>query len=171
MTGKRTEAICEHCGKLFWKKKSTQKFCCHVCAESSGCFYRNRISLPKNCPICHKDFQTFKRFQKYCGDECRKAANRISNASWVKSHRYELPFHRIRFAVLTRDGFRCHYCGRGPEDGVKLVVDHILAKRLSGSDELRNFVTACADCNSGKSDILLLATKTGQLPTFIRLAE
>lgn len=57
----------------------------------------------------------------------------------------------LRFAVLRRDGFRCAYCGRGESDGVKLHIDHLVPVARGGRSELDNLVTACQDCNLGKS--------------------
>lgn len=59
----------------------------------------------------------------------------------------------LRFDVLTRDGFRCCYCGRTPQDhGVALHVDHVVPRAKGGGETLDNLVTACLDCNLGKSD-------------------
>jgi hypothetical protein len=44
----------------------------------------------------------------------------------------------------------CRYCGSSAPE-VKLVVDHVIASTLGGSDDSSNLVTACFDCNSGKS--------------------
>lgn len=58
---------------------------------------------------------------------------------------------RLRFEVLKRDGFMCHYCGRrAPE--VVLHVDHIVPESEGGEDTLENLVTACEECNLGKSN-------------------
>lgn len=54
-----------------------------------------------------------------------------------------------RFAVLRRDGFRCRYCGRGPDEA-RLHVDHVQPRSAGGGEELENLVTACQDCNLGK---------------------
>lgn len=55
----------------------------------------------------------------------------------------------LRFECLKRDRFTCQYCGRkSPE--VKLQADHIKPRCDGGKDDLRNLVTACADCNAGK---------------------
>lgn len=59
---------------------------------------------------------------------------------------------RLRFEILRRDHYTCRYCGQAAPD-VKLTVDHVLPDALGGSDEAENLVTACADCNSGKSSI------------------
>jgi hypothetical protein len=61
---------------------------------------------------------------------------------------------RHRFAVFNRDEFTCQYCGRHPPE-VKLEADHIEPLALGGEDHERNMITACRDCNRGKSDIPL----------------
>ena len=59
----------------------------------------------------------------------------------------------LRYAVLERSGFRCHYCGqRAPE--VVLHVDHIIPVYAGGTDDRRNLVAACSSCNSGKGHAL-----------------
>lgn len=57
---------------------------------------------------------------------------------------------RLRFEILRRDSHACRYCGDKAPD-VKLTVDHVIPVALGGGDEPNNLVTACADCNSGKS--------------------
>lgn len=60
----------------------------------------------------------------------------------------------IRFEVLKRDSFACQYCGRKAPD-VLLEVDHIQPVSKGGTNDLLNLITACADCNEGKSDRVL----------------
>jgi hypothetical protein len=57
---------------------------------------------------------------------------------------------RLRFEILRRDNHACRYCGRGAPEA-KLTVDHVLPVALGGSDDASNLVTACQDCNGGKS--------------------
>ncbi len=57
---------------------------------------------------------------------------------------------RLRYEVLRRDGHACRYCGAKAPD-VDLTIDHVAPVALGGSDEPENLVTACADCNAGKS--------------------
>ena len=55
-----------------------------------------------------------------------------------------------RFEILNRDNFTCQYCGRkAPE--VELEVDHIKAVANGGTNDDDNLITACHDCNIGKS--------------------
>lgn len=70
-----------------------------------------------------------------------------------QSEARKLMSQRLRFSILQRDGFRCRYCGRGPEDGVKLVVDHVLAIARGGTSDESNLQALCFDCNAGKADI------------------
>ncbi|HLU82338.1 MAG TPA: HNH endonuclease [Trueperaceae bacterium] len=55
---------------------------------------------------------------------------------------------RTRFEVLRRDNHTCRYC-RSTEN--PLTVDHVTPIALGGSDAPDNLVTACRDCNAGKS--------------------
>lgn len=57
---------------------------------------------------------------------------------------------RLRYEILRRDNHACRYCGATAPD-VKLTVDHVTPVALGGSDDAANLVTACADCNSGKT--------------------
>lgn len=58
---------------------------------------------------------------------------------------------RTRFEVFKRDGFACQYCGAKAPDAL-MQVDHVSPVSKGGADEILNYVTACVDCNSGKSD-------------------
>jgi uncharacterized protein YozE (UPF0346 family) len=56
----------------------------------------------------------------------------------------------VRFNVFKRDNYRCKMCGRDVSDGVKLEVDHIIARANGGSNEDDNLWTLCFECNRGK---------------------
>lgn len=60
----------------------------------------------------------------------------------------------IRFEVFKRDSFTCQYCGQKAPD-VILEVDHIIPVKEGGTNDIMNLVTACRECNSGKSCKLL----------------
>lgn len=61
---------------------------------------------------------------------------------------------KIRFEVFKRDGFQCAYCGKTPPE-VMLEVDHVEPVSLGGTDDINNLITACFDCNRGKTNIPL----------------
>lgn len=58
----------------------------------------------------------------------------------------------VKRAVFDRDGAVCKYCGdlNGPYE-----IDHIVAVKLGGSDDLENLCVACKRCNRRKSDMPL----------------
>ena len=64
--------------------------------------------------------------------------------------RKEIP-KRVRFEVFKRDKFTCQYCGASAPD-VSLEIDHINPVAKGGTNEILNLVTACRDCNRGKTD-------------------
>ena len=57
---------------------------------------------------------------------------------------------RVRYEVLHRDNSICVACGGTPQNGVQLVVDHIVPVDWGGGSETDNLQTLCADCNQGK---------------------
>lgn len=57
----------------------------------------------------------------------------------------------VRFEVFKRDSFTCQYCGSKSPEAV-LHVDHINPVSNGGDNEIINLITACEDCNLGKSD-------------------
>lgn len=61
---------------------------------------------------------------------------------------------RTRFEIFKRDSFQCQYCGRTPPT-VVLNIDHVHPVAEGGDNEPENLITACEECNSGKSDKLL----------------
>lgn len=58
---------------------------------------------------------------------------------------------KVRWQVLARDGFRCRYCGAQGGDAV-LHVDHQRPVARGGGNQVWNLITACEECNQGKSD-------------------
>lgn len=59
---------------------------------------------------------------------------------------------RLRFEILRRDNHACRYCGATAPDA-HLTVDHVVPVALGGTDEPTNLITACVDCNNGKSSV------------------
>lgn len=60
---------------------------------------------------------------------------------------------RLRFEILKRDGNACRYCGAMAPDA-KLTIDHVMPVALGGTDDSSNLVTACRDCNAGKTSTM-----------------
>jgi hypothetical protein len=61
--------------------------------------------------------------------------------------------NRTRFEVLRRCNFACYYCGVPAALGLKpLHIDHVIPLSLGGTDDPWNLVSACWDCNMGKTN-------------------
>lgn len=60
-----------------------------------------------------------------------------------------------RFEVFRRDRFKCQYCGAQIQD-TELHVDHVIPRKLGGTDDPFNLVTACTACNLGKGSRSML---------------
>lgn len=61
---------------------------------------------------------------------------------------------KVRFDVFKRDLFICQYCSAKSPD-VPLEIDHIIPISKNGTNAIENLITACFDCNRGKSNGLL----------------
>ena len=59
---------------------------------------------------------------------------------------------KIRLQVLSRDNFRCVFCGRSPamEAGIQLHLDHVKPYSKGGEATADNLQTLCSECNWGK---------------------
>jgi len=70
---------------------------------------------------------------------------------------------KIRFNIFKRDCFKCRYCGRTVGPDLMLEVDHVVPVSKGGTNDPINLVTACFDCNRGKSKNLLGTNSIGPL--------
>ncbi len=67
----------------------------------------------------------------------------------IRGRKKAVKFSRIN--VMTRDGFRCQYCGlRLPMS--KLNYDHVIPRSQGGKTVWENIVTACYPCNDRKGN-------------------
>jgi len=57
-----------------------------------------------------------------------------------------------RYRILQRDNYRCTGCGRGPDDNVKLQIDHKIPVDLMEIKDYKDedLQTLCEECNLGK---------------------
>ena len=60
---------------------------------------------------------------------------------------------QLRSYVFHRDGRKCAYCGSSRKERYEL--DHIVPKRLGGTDRVSNLVVSCRECNAEKGNRLV----------------
>lgn len=154
----RREITCLKCGVKQTTTSKLTKFCSTTCANT----YRYEQTIKekrlykRSCKECGSNFETRRLNQVFCSKECYK--------TWGLKE-YESKSHlTLRWKVLVRDKFTCQYCGRTPQQGVILHVDHIIPRSKGGQDVKENFVTACEDCNIGKTN----AEYYGEICTYLK---
>ncbi|MFQ5825605.1 MAG: HNH endonuclease [bacterium] len=59
---------------------------------------------------------------------------------------FEFP-PNVKEEIFKRDNYRCVVCGRGREDGVEIVADHIKPKDKGGTNDAENGQTLCTEHN------------------------
>jgi 5-methylcytosine-specific restriction enzyme A len=80
--------------------------------------------------------------------EATKITESKTRSTVVEKHSRYIPLS-IRVDVLSRDGYKCIFCGRNSKE-VTLEIDHIIPFSKGGSNEISNLQTLCFDCNRGK---------------------
>lgn len=98
----------------------------------------------RTCDYCGTEYEPKRKTSKFCTAKCRY------HAHVVKDRPIKLPYD-LRWSILRRDKFTCRYCGARPPKG-ELRVDHVVSIADGGArTDRNNLVTACMECNSGKS--------------------
>jgi 5-methylcytosine-specific restriction enzyme A len=100
--------------------------------------------------------------QKLVRGWLRDRINEANNRSSVPSKAKNIPSKKspsqkrsrsislsVRLDVLTRDGYKCVYCGRSSQQ-IDLEIDHIIPYSKGGSNQIDNLQSLCFDCNRGK---------------------
>jgi hypothetical protein len=118
---------------------------------------RRNLSRPTTARVAARDARAGERPPSFPRElRVRPAAAPIDGAQTpilgsIGRARRPIPA-KLRFSVLMRDGFRCRYCGRtASEPDVVLHVDHVVPFSAGGTTSEGNLLTACSECNLGKS--------------------
>lgn len=69
----------------------------------------------------------------------------MSKGSALKANGSTTRWRKLREIVIRRDQGACQLCGREGHH-----VDHIIPRRLGGTDELHNLQLLCKECNLQK---------------------
>lgn len=68
---------------------------------------------------------------------------------------------RLEAEVYTVKGRMCQMCGLGPQDGVKLQIDHVIPRSWGGKTALENLEPLCERHNHGKQAFFSTYDKHG----------
>lgn len=158
---------CIGCGVIFQDRSynSSARYCSDTCRRNNY-VRRTNQKVQSICDFCGIIY--YKKFihQRYCSSLCSKAKQ--FEQLLAKHH----PWQKLRFLAFQRDNFTCKYCGRNVQDDhIKLVIDHLEPRHSGGRDSLDNYITACVECNSGKSDFCLSQTQIIKLKSGIQITS
>lgn len=103
---------------------------------------------PRFCEVCGSRIVNRSRNAKYCMECSAKCRPKR------KKRRVPKKYHKLRFRVFARDNFTCQYCGKKAPK-VELRLDHIVPISKGGTYTLKNLLTSCVECNSGKGDMIV----------------
>jgi len=143
-----SKSRCKACREYYPSKDRVGSFCSASCAAS---YYAAIDKLKvRRCILCHKEFMHERSDAIYCSYECSHEANLNRQRNRIVDQNGNRISSNQRWSIFSRDGFRCHYCGATPDDGIKLVLDHIIPIAKGGNNADNNLITACNLCNSGK---------------------
>ena len=76
---------------------------------------------------------------------------------------------RKRRRLIERDGLHCKKCGKKGNEG-NLTIEHVIPKSQGGSNDLKNLVLLCKNCNTDL-DVLRRCCKNGSLPVYHHFRE
>ncbi len=143
---------CELCSSDFKMARLNQRYCSIECNRKAS----NALSKERRKKHLVKNKKINKKRCKSCGDFFLPKTKRHG---WCSTECYRETTKKVRdiayFLIFERDGFRCQYCGKTPQDKIKLVVDHIYPVKKGGKGAINNLITSCDQCNSDKSDKVL----------------
>ena len=157
-TGKRQD-VCIQCGIELPKFKT--KFCSDRCRKIHEGLILDHGELTKVCPICGKEFKTFKSNKITCSEDCSNVRKwRIQDNSGIKID-YDISLKKL----AARDGNICQICGQPVDWEDKILkkvryvygnnypsIDHIIPKSKGGLHAWDNVQLAHRHCNSLKND-------------------
>ena len=143
-TKKLPPITCKGCGMSFIPNDGRQHYHSENCREAYyQRTYFSKATARKVCPNCGITFSTTKPGrQDYCTPECREEHKRKRHEDVAASVTAErATYLGDRFATLERDGHKCTYCGKGPQDSVRLDIE---------DDEKGGLRTICNLCLEGR---------------------
>lgn len=90
----------------------------------------------------------------------------MSRHSALRSNGSTSHWRKLREIVIRRDGGACQACGQEGKH-----VDHIVPRRLGGTDELSNLQLLCVQCNLSKGGRFFSTPKTPMTPHVLNTPE
>lgn len=173
---------CKWCEKEFVQSHGVL-WCSHECRKATEAARMReydkakKVLKSRRCKECGKEFtpEYGNKRRGFCSDICgSKYSNRVGKATRrARIANAPLVDNIDPIAVLSRDKWKCHICGRKTPKKLRGTIednapemDHIIPLARGGTHTWDNVACACRKCNSDKGDRIVGQLK---LPTFVAL--
>ena len=130
------------------KQSHEQRLCAQTLLRPVTQFdlwYRNQHIATNGRVRSGKDY-------KFTLDDILSRVAFTNNSQASTEYQRSLVTPKVRSRILKRDGYKCTQCGRTADDGMKLVVDHIVPVSKGGETKDSNLQTLCFECDKGKGN-------------------
>jgi 5-methylcytosine-specific restriction endonuclease McrA len=119
------------------------------------------------CDACMGHMALTQRSARHCSDECKNAVAKARRRSHKQRYRAKLKLARVErvidISVFKRDNWLCYICGchcpsdlAGTNHPRAPTIDHLIPISKGGEHSMRNIKLACRECNSLKSDRIIV---------------
>ena len=125
--------------KMLFQRKYTTRVTCFNCSHQQS------IKIPKG-RLVKEYLKSNEAICANCG--CSAFTKKQEEGKKIRTSSVN---PKLRFEVFKRDNFTCQYCGEKPPE-VTLEVDHLIPVSKGGTDDQKNLITSCIECNRGKSN-------------------
>jgi len=148
------ECTCPTCGVVF-KTNNKRKYCTTACGPNYSQPWDNSTRI---CINCSKGFTPKRKDQKYCSTKCNPYRKNTIDKYYLSKEWKSIRAEFIRYVSMV-DGWPlphkyCFECFR--KTGTRkpmYAVDHIIPRRLGGSDEFNNLQSLCRFHHQSKSAV------------------
>ena len=79
----------------------------------------------------------------------RKKRERVANRDEIS--------YDDKIRILRKADGLCSHCGRRIEVGGQFTLEHVIPLKHGGTNDMRNLVPLCRDCNHEKDDRMVMA--------------
>jgi 5-methylcytosine-specific restriction endonuclease McrA len=153
-TPMKKSVVCRWCFQEFMPTASAQrKFCGSVCRMESE--YHCATHPHGGCRVVYLECSDCGSVEVMRPLSWGKRRDRCSLCSNLRRNRRSVPL-AVRRAVLERDGWRCHLCGKAIRARVfrnrpgDPTVDHLVPYSETGDDDPTNLAAAHHGCNTAR---------------------
>ena len=162
---------CAKCGVLITPESGNQKYCGSpkkrgTCSWSINQRQKHAVRIEaaaerakvlRSCDRCGVTFHPSSKRNRFCGSLVKQTGCSLLDrvrAKGIRAAKRKSITARLRFQVFHHFNFTCQYCGRRAPN-VEIHIDHIVPFAKGGTDRRKNLTVACAQCNHGKSDLII----------------